>query len=285
MTHMTMLRRRMIEDMQLAGLAQGTQERYLTAVAALAQAYNRPPDLISEKQIREYVLMLRDVRCVAYGTFQTHWYGIRFFFMQTLGVDWNIFTKNKIGKPKHRRLPVARSDQECRRLILCLAKEQYRLCFSLMYACGLRISEAVTLPIDAIDSAQMLLRIIGKGNKERAVPLPPSLLEPMRRFWRTHRHSTWLFPSRTGLRPMTPKTARRAFRKACVQARLDARFTPHVLRHSYATRLIENGTPLTVVQVLLGHGSIRSTQRYIHLTDPLRRDVQATVEKLFAGLS
>lgn len=179
---------------------------------------------------------------------------------------------------------MARSDEECRRLLSCLIKPRYRLCFCVMYACGLRISEATALPIAAIDSSQMLLRVMGKGDKERAVPLPGSLLLPMRDFWRTHRHPEWLFPSNTGRRPLAKKTAYRAFNHAREIARLDIRFTPHVLRHSYATRLIEKGTPLPVVQCLLGHGSIRSTQRYTHLTDALRHDVQATVESLFANL-
>jgi len=154
-----------------------------------------------------------------------------------------------------------------------------------MYGCGLRIREATSLEVGAIDSAQMLIRLVGKGDKERAVPLPGSLLGPMREFWTTHRHRRWLFPSKTGLRPLATKAAAIAFRKARDAARLDARFTPHVLRHSYATRLLEKGTPLPVVQTLLGHGSIRSTQIYTHLTDPLRRDVQQTVDRLFAGLS
>ena len=180
---------------------------------------------------------------------------------------------------------MARSDAECRRLLSCLIKPRYQLCFSLTYACGLRISEAVALPTAAIDSAQRLLRIMGKGDKERAVPLPGSLLEPMREFWKTHRHPEWLFPSATGLHPLSTTMAGQAFRQARERAGLDLHFTPHVLRHSYATRLIEQGTPLPVVQALLGHGSIRSTQRYTHLTDPLRRDVQAAVDRLFGDLS
>jgi len=190
-----------------------------------------------------------------------------------------------VGKPKQKRLPVARSDEECRRLLSGLIEPRYRLCFSLMYACGLRIGEAVALPIRAIDASQRLLRIVGKGDKERAVPLPGSLLRPMRAFWKTHRHPEWLFPSKTGLHPLAAKMARQAFGRAREIAGLDLRFTPHVLRHSYATRLIEKGTPLPVVQTVLGHGSIRSTQRYTHLTDPLRRDVLATVDRLFTGLS
>jgi len=180
---------------------------------------------------------------------------------------------------------VARCDAQCRRILSCLSETRYRLCFSLMYACGLRIGEAAALPVTAIDSQQMLLRIVGKGNKERAVPLPASLLGPMREFWKTHRHPRWLFPSRTGARALSSKTAAQAFRRARECARLDSGFTPHVLRHSYATRLLEEGTPLPVVQALLGHASIRSTQIYTHLSDALRGDVKQTVERLFTGLS
>lgn len=154
-----------------------------------------------------------------------------------------------------------------------------------MYGCGLRIGEAVKLPISAIDSRQRLLRVVGKRNKERVVPLPASLLGPMRSFWKTHRHGQWLFPSTTGRRPMSSASARTAFNEARDAAGFDGRFTPHVLRHSYATRLLESGASLRVVQVLLGHGSIRSTQIYTHLTEPMRRDVRARVDRLFAGLS
>ena len=170
-------------------------------------------------------------------------------------------------------------------MLSCLREARYRLCFSLMYACGLRMGEAIALPVSAIDARQMLLRVVGKGNKERAAPLPAALLGPMREFWKTHRHREWLFPLRTGDGPLCRKSALRAFARAREEARLDARFTPHVLRHSYATRLLEGGAPLTVVQTLLWHASVRSTQRYLHLTDPLRRDVKNTVDRLFAGLS
>ena len=144
---MTDLRRRLIEDMVLAGLAPSTQKRYLAAVECLAKTYNRSPDRITEQQVHQHVLLLRDVRGVARGTFQTHWHGIRFFYMRTLGVEWDLFFKKKVGNPKQKRLPVARSDEECRRLISYLVKMRCRLCFSLMYACGLRISEAVALSI------------------------------------------------------------------------------------------------------------------------------------------
>ena len=194
-----------------------------------------------------------------------------------------------MGLPKQKRLPVAASDVDCRRVLGALRKPKYRLCFSLMYACGLRIEEAVGLPVEAIDSTAMGVRVMGKGARERIVPLPTPLLEPMRAFWKTHRNRQWLFPSKRGAGPMTSKAARVAFDNARDAAGFGGRstpraFTPHVLRHSYATRLLEDGADVRVAQALLGHASIRSTQVYTHLTEPLRRDARDRVDRLFRGL-
>jgi len=153
-----------------------------------------------------------------------------------------------------------------------------------MYACGLRISEAIRLPVGAIDSKRMVLRVVGKRNKERCVPLPGSLLEPLRAHWKTHRSRQWLFPARDGRGPMAVKSAQEAFRQACAALGLDSRLTCHSLRHGYATRLLEGGTDLRTVQALLGHGSICSTQIYTHLTEPMRAQVRERVDALFTGL-
>jgi len=221
---MTALRRRMMEDMELAGLSEGTQKRYLSVMTHLAKTYNRSPDRITEEEIRKHVLSLRDERGA--GDVQGALARDPVFLPAHPGRGVGPLLEKKVGKPKQKRLPVARSDEECRRLLSYLSKPRYRLCFSLMYACGLRISEAVALPITAIDSSQMLLRIVGKGNKERAVPLPGSLLHPMREFWKTHRHPEWLFPAKTGARPLAKKTANRAFGRDRETAQFDLRFTP-----------------------------------------------------------
>lgn len=154
-----------------------------------------------------------------------------------------------------------------------------------MYACGLRISEAVSLPISGIDAKQMGLHIVGKGNKERIVPLPVSLVEPMRHVWLTHRNPTWLFPAQRGKSHLPAATLGQAFRLACNATGLGMDVKPHSLRHSFATRLLEHGESLRVVQILLGHSSIRSTQIYTHLTEPLRQKVQERVNALFTDLA
>ena len=153
-----------------------------------------------------------------------------------------------------------------------------------MYACGLRVSEAATLEVGAIDSANLLLRIIGKGNKQRLVPLPPSLLDELRSLWRTHRHPRWLFPNRDGANPLNPQVLGRTFKTAARMAAITQPVTPHSLRHSYATRLLEQGVDTRVVQILLGHANIATTAIYTHLTEPTRVSLRGVLDRLMSGL-
>jgi integrase/recombinase XerD len=153
-----------------------------------------------------------------------------------------------------------------------------------MYACGLRISEAVTLQVAAIDTANLLLRIIGKGNKERRVPLPQPLLHELRTLWRSHRHPCWLFPNRSGTNTLNQQVLSRTFKTAARAAGITRRVTPHALRHSYATRLLEGGVDTRVVQILLGHVNIATTAIYTHLTEPTRVLLRDVLDKLMSGL-
>jgi len=184
-------------------------------------------------------------------------------------------------------LPDVRSDADCRRLIATLRKPVYRGCFTIIYAYGLRITEAVTLPITAVDSKQMVLRVIGKRNKERALPLTESILQMLREVWKTHRSPKWLFPSRRLLRHLPDATARTAFVQARDECGFDDHFRPHSLRHSFATHMLQRGVDIRIIQILLGHSSLRSTEIYTHLTDPLRDQLRQllrqTTEGLFEG--
>jgi site-specific recombinase XerD len=153
-----------------------------------------------------------------------------------------------------------------------------------MYACGLRISEAATLEIGAIDSANMLLRVTGKGNKQRLVPLPRPLLNDLRDLWRTHRHPRWLFLNRDGTGPANPPALGFTFRNARAAAGIKQPVPPHVLRHSFATRLLENGIDTRVVQILLGHANIATTAIYTHLTEPTSVSLRAVLDRLMTGL-
>jgi len=153
-----------------------------------------------------------------------------------------------------------------------------------MYACGLRISEATRLQISAVDRANQVLRVIGKGNKERLVPLPQPMLDELGHVWRTHRNSRWLFPSSHRDAPLNNHVLSLTFAAAANTAGIQRRVTPHVLRHSYATRLIENGVDTRIVQILLGHASIASTAIYTHLTTPTRASLHSLLDRLMTGL-
>ena len=153
-----------------------------------------------------------------------------------------------------------------------------------MYACGLRISEAASLHVDAIDRPRMVLRIIGKGHKERLVPLPQPVLDELVIVWREHRNRQWLFPNHDGTKPITCSVLSRCFTAAVKEVGLPRRPTPHTLRHSYATRLLENGVDTRVVQVLLGHANIATTALYTHLTEPTRASLRTLLDKIMTGL-
>jgi site-specific recombinase XerD len=153
-----------------------------------------------------------------------------------------------------------------------------------MYACGLRISEATRLEISAIDRANLVLRIVGKGNKERLVPLPQPVLDELGHLWRSHHNRRWLFPNRGGDAPLNTQVLSDTFAAAVVAAGIRRDVTPHALRHSYATRLIENGVDIRVVQILLGHASIASTAIYTHLTPPTRTSLHDLLDRLMTGL-
>jgi integrase/recombinase XerD len=185
--------------------------------------------------------------------------------------------------PAQKRLPVVLSPEEIRRLLQLVIKPRYRLCLALMYACGLRISEATTLTVSQIDGTRGLLHIIGKGNKERLVPLPQALLLKLRELWKTHRHPHWLFPSGPGKTPISSKNVRLAFHAAALAAGLPPTIVPHTLRHSYATQLLHSGVELRIVQILLGHASLKSTTIYTHLTEPGRQRLRSLLDDLMAG--
>lgn len=191
--------------------------------------------------------------------------------------------KKKIRQPKQKRLPNPLSGPQVRDLLPRLRNPIYKACSTLIYACGLRAGEATALEISAIDGVNRHLRIVGKGNKERIVPLPRPVLDGLRKFWATHRNPHWLFPNKTGTGPIGRGALGRAFTIAAREAGITGA-TLHSLRHGYATRLLERNVNLRIVQVLLGHGSIATTSIYTHLTEPTRASLTALLDELMTGL-
>ena len=237
---MTPLRQRMIEDMQLRGLSARTQQSYLGAVRQLAVHYGKAPDQITEDELRQYFLYLRNQRKAARSTITIALCAIKFLFERTLQRPWPTLTL--LRPPTEHKLPVVLSVAEVHDVLACIHVARYRVCLSIIYACGLRVLEGVSLTVPQIDSARMLLHIQGgKGNKDRYVPLPQRALLLLRAHWRTHRHPVWLFPAldratgsvHTATQPMIVDGVQRAFRAAVQEAGIRKHATVHTLRHSW----------------------------------------------------
>jgi integrase/recombinase XerD len=192
--------------------------------------------------------------------------------------------KKRLAAPRQKRLPAALSHDQVRRLLAYVRNPVHKTCLALMYACGLRISEATTLEVTAVNRATRVLRIVGKGNKQRDVPLPQPLLDELSRLWRTHHHCRWLFPNHQGNASLDNQVLSRTFAAAAAAAGLPQKVTPHSLRHSYATRLLENGVDIRVVQIVLGHASIASTAIYTHLTVPTQTSLHNLLDRMMTGL-
>ena len=191
---MTELRTRMIECLQLRGLSERTQEAYVRAVRQLAAHYHKSPDLITEEELRQYFLFIKNVKHYSSNTSTIAICGIKFFFEKTLNRNWSIF--GILRAPREKKLPVILSVEEVRKILGCLRLPRYRVCLSTIYSCGLRLQEGTHLQVRDIDSARMMIHVRhGKGNKDRYVPLPERTLELLRQYWASHRNPVWLFPS------------------------------------------------------------------------------------------
>ncbi|HLO32567.1 MAG TPA: site-specific integrase [Anaerolineales bacterium] len=251
---MSVLRQKMIEDLQLHGFAIRTQEAYLSAVRQLAKHYHKSPDQINEEELRQYFLFLKNEKHAARASCTIALCGIKFFYERTLGREWKTF--EFLRPPKEKKLPVVLSAVEVRRALACVHRPPYRVCLTTIYACGLRLLEGLYLQVKDIDGERQLVHICaGKGGNDRYVPLPETCLQLLRLHWMTHRHPLWLFPSpvREGDQPMSASGLQRAFRVAVQEAGILKRATVHTLRHSYATHLLEAGVNLRIIQSYLGH--------------------------------
>jgi len=288
---MTPLRQRMIEDLQLRGLAAKTQEAYVRAVRQLAEYYHKSPDLISEEELRRYFLYLKNGKHASPSAFTIALCGLKFFYEQTLHREWA--TLDLARPERESKLPVVLSTAEVRQILGCLRSPRYQACLMTIYSCGLRLGEGVGLQIPQIDSDRMMLHIRqGKGNKDRYVPLPTSTLTLLRQHWSTHRHPLWLFPSPTragvppfsAIQPMDASGVQRAFKAALQASGVQKDASVHTLRHSYATHLLEAGVNLRLIQVFLGHSSFQTTTRYTHLTREVEALASDAINRVMAPL-
>ena len=270
---MTELRKRMIECLQLRGLSERTQESYVRAVQQLAEHYHKSPDLITEEELRQYFLFIKNVKHYSRNTMTIAICGVRFFYQHTLNRSWAIF--GIVRPAPEKKLPVILSVAEVREILSRIRGPRYRVCLSTIYACGLRLQEGTNLQVADIDSARQMIHVRhGKGAKDRYVPLPERTLALLRDYWKTHRHPVLLFPAEgrnhiklsLATEPMSKHSVQDAFHAALKASRINKRASVHTLRHSWATHLLEAGVNLRLIQEWLGHSSPATTSVYTHLT-------------------
>ena len=280
---MTELRRRMLEDLQLAGYTPKTQKSYIDAVRGLAKHYKRSPDLLSEEEVRNFFLHLINGRKAARSTVTIYLCGIKFFYETTLKHTWNVFG---LVRPKHvKKLPVVLSGAEVRTIIGSIRKPVVRMALTLIYSCGLRVSEAARLRVEDIDSERRLLWVRnGKGGKDRSVPLSEPTLASLRDFWRTTRSKGWFFPGPDDGH-INIVTIQKSFKAALLESGINKAASVHTLRHSFATHLLECGVDIRIIQKILGHESITTTCIYTHLTDKITDLLGKVLDRLTADLA
>ena len=267
---MGQLRDRMEQDLILKKLSPATRTNYLLYCRKFAAHYRRSPEELGETEIRDFLLHAIQIEQVSYGTYRQILAALKFLYTVTLGRPWEV---ERIPFPRRepKAFPEVLEKSQLLQLFAALRSPKYRALFLTCYAAGLRISEACALRVEDIDSKRMLIRVrYAKGSKQRYTILSRQLLNALRAYWRVQQPPEWLFPGQGKAPHIAPDSARQVFRAARERAGLGRWCTPHTLRHSFATHLLESGTELVVIQALLGHSNIRTTTTYTHVrTDHL----------------
>ena len=278
------LRQRMLDDMAMRKLAPQTRNHYLRAVINFTRFLGRAPDTATPEDLRHYQLHLvkTGTSSISLNAAIT---ALRFFFGVTLDRPEALAKMSPVREP--RKLPVVLSREEMARLIEAAGKPKYQAALSVAYGAGLRASEVVALKVGDIDSTRMTLRIEqGKGRKDRYAMLSPLLLERLRAWWRAGRaqgkllDGGWLFPGQNPVNPMSTRQLNRICHLAAAAAAIDKRVSPHTLRHSYATHLLEQKVDIRIIQVLLGHKRLETTALYTQVATEALREVDSPLESL-----
>ncbi len=262
---MTSLRQRMTEDMQIRNLAVNTQESYVQQVSLFARYFNQSPELLGPEQIRAYQVYTTNEKKLSTGSILIAISALRFLYRVTLKKEWTF--EDIIPAPKKpQTLPVVLSPEEVIQFLTCVASRKHRAILTTCYAAGLRVSESIALTPPAIDSKRMVLRVEqGKGMKDRYVMLSPKLLEILREWWRVEKPEHWLFTGDMPGQHITRAAVERECQKAHRICKIPKPITPHSMRHAFAVHLLEQGTDVRTIQLLLGHRSLATTAKYLRI--------------------
>jgi site-specific recombinase XerD len=269
----------MIEELQLRNYSPNTITVYIRCVAQFAQHFRLSPDRLGPEHIRQYQLFLVQQKKVSWALFNQTVCALRFFYHHILHRDWMI---EHIPYPRHEdKLPVVLSPAEVAAVFNATPNLKHRTILMTIYAGGLRVSEVTHLRVSDIDSQRHVICVHqGKGHKDRQVMLSPKLLEVLRIYWKRYRPTVWLFPGESAERPVSSETVWRVCRQAGEAARLSKPISPHTLRHCFATHLLEEAIDLRRIQVLLGHRNLKTTARYLHVSNLAVRTTVSPLDQL-----
>jgi integrase/recombinase XerD len=276
---MTELHRKMLEELQLRNYSPHTRRAYIRCVADFAKHFKAAPDRLGPGHVREYQLFLVHRKNLSWSPFNQAVCALRFFYHDVLHRNWMI---EYIPYPRHeQKLPVVLSPAEVAALFQSTPNLKHRTILMTIYAAGLRVSELINLRVMDIDSQRQLICVRqGKGHKDRQVMLSPKLLEVLRTYWKRYRPISWLFPGRNPERPITQITVWRICDQARAAAHLTKPVSPHTLRHCFATHLLEEATDLRRIQILMGHRNLKTTARYLHVSNLAVRSTVSPLDRL-----
>jgi len=276
---MTHLRQRMQEDLRLRNFSERTVRHYTHPVAEFAKYFRKSPDQLGPEHVRTYLLFLLNERKLAWGTIQGARSALKFFYTRTLKQTW---FDQEVIKPKIRRkLPTVWSREEVCALLDAEMNTKHRALLALYYSAGLRCQEALDLKVTDIDNKRMVIHIReGKGKFPRQVMLSPKLLEILRAYWRWRKPKDWLFQGKRPGEPLKANAVRVVCQKLRKQLGIKKPLSPHVLRHSFATHLLDAGTDLRSIQLLLGHRDLETTSRYLHVSEARLRATPSPLDDL-----
>ncbi len=262
---MTPLRQRMTEDMQVRNLSPHTQTSYVQQVSLFARHFNKSPEKLGPEEIRTYQVYLTNEKKLAPGSVLIAVAALRFLYKVSLKRKWP-FDEVIPAPKKPQKLPVVLSPEEVLHFLECVSSTKHRAILTTCYAAGLRISETVRLKFTDIDGQRMVIRVDqGKGQKDRYVMLSPKLLETLRNYWRVVRPKSWLFEGDVADQPITRSAVELACQKARRLSGIGKPISPHSMRHAFAVHLLESGTDVRIIQLLLGHRSLATTARYLRI--------------------
>ncbi|MBZ5635893.1 MAG: tyrosine-type recombinase/integrase [Acidobacteriia bacterium] len=269
----------MQEELQRRNYSESTTICYLRQITEFAKHFRRSPAQLGPEEIKQFQLYLVQEKKVSWATYIQTTAALRFLYVKTLG---RAFMAEKIPYPKRpKRLPTVLSQEEITRLLDSTRTLKHRALLMVLYGAGLRVSEACRLTVDDIDSSRMVIHVRqAKGNKDRDVMLSPVLLETLRRYWKASRPKPWIFPGYGPDKPMTTKSVFLMVRSIASRAKITKTVSPHTLRHSFATHLLESGTDLRTIQLLLGHADVRTTIIYLQVSQQHIRKIVSPLDQL-----